>query len=311
MVDLRIYNLGPGVTDDFVSVLATRLAGSLQYLHLEHPAPTVTEFNTKAWSPKTLKVSTVDYVVECLPHLRSFGIGCVLENIQKDRSFIHRLFHLEHVEFIRIPEFTFDELLWAPLACSWKSLKVRDCPEVRPDDLDIVLRRLPKLLTLDWKFPDDTYYEGEKHELKTAVCRRLKTLILQNTCLGDQCLMRVSRVLSSLETLALANCEEIHRIRSSCARHYIIKELSSFMPDLYEAFEECLQDMKTLSVIGQTFYKEKELATAIEWMFRDAPGLQYLVFRNCKIGQSPTAFEEFCKIMSRTVTVIHTGTSPN
>lgn len=300
---MKIYNLG-ALTDGGLLALVTRLSKSLKILHLEHPAGS--EVKSQTTSEKSIRVGTIDHILEVCTNLKYFGIGCPIKNIKNDKSFLERLFEIESVTFLRVPELEFEPLLWASLNCSWKSLTVRDCPGIGPKDLDAVLRRLPQLESLDWRFTNDTYYDWVEHELKTASCRKLKTLVLENGFFSDQCLMRIFRVVSNLEFLALANCEEIHRIRPTCAQHYVLQELTSLMSDPYEVFEDCLMDLRSITFVSQKF-STKRLVASVNWLFRDAKDLEFIEFRDCSFGLSGSAEASFWAQMSRTLLVSQKG----
>lgn len=201
LTELRIHNIGT-LSDTGLIRIATSLAQTLQILHIEHPR----------MPERSLRVGTIAGIVKILPNLKHLGVGLPIENIRNDKNFLEGLCDLESLTFVRVPDLDFTQL--APdTEVRWKYLTVRHCPGMRPEDLDAVLRRLPLLISLDWRFPEDTYYEWEEYEIRTAACRRLQCLVLENAFLSDQCLLRLFRVTSRLDVLALSNCENIHRLR--------------------------------------------------------------------------------------------------
>lgn len=208
LVELRVYNLG-SLTDRGILEIASKLADTLRTIHLVH-SPSEDEH-----IGRSLRVGTIEELLRIIPNLRSLGIGLPLQNIQNNRSILERLFDLETLEFYNVPNLDFEELNMAPLASKWQHLTVRNCPGTSLEHLDAVLRRSPHLVTLDWRFPENFYQDWQECELKTASCRKLKTLVLENACLVDHCLRRILNVTSQLETLALSACDEIFQIRGS------------------------------------------------------------------------------------------------
>lgn len=81
----------------------------------------------------------------------------------------------------------------------------------------------------------------------------------------------------------------------------------SFLPDLYMAFEDCLGDIKTLTLIGQTFVDAKELVKALSWLFRDAMQFKFVELVDCQIGRDTKALQSFICEMSRFVLLSQKG----
>ena len=306
LVELRIYNLG-NLTDSGLIEIADKLSNTLQVLHLEHPMY-CPESNNLSLS-RGIRVGTVRTLLLSLTKLKSLGIGVPVQRVENDPMFIEDLFGLESLTLVRIPAIDFTTLHLGSSDAKWTSLVVQDCPGMRPEDLDAVLRRLPNLLSLEWRFPEHTYYNSACHELRFTVCRKLKRLILQNACLSDQCLMRILRVMSSLELLALAGCSEVNRVRSTCATHYVIKDMCSILPNIHDAFEECLFDMQSLVVLGQSFSDTKQFANNISWMFKMAKHLERVVLIECELGSDDSDLTTFVRTISKHVKVDVSGLS--
>lgn len=299
---MKIYNLG-SLTDNGILELVGRLSPTLKHLHLEHPKVRTDQGEVAEIADRDLRVGTIDHILKLCPALKSLGIGIALRGIKNDKSFLERMFDLESVTFLRVPDIDFESLMLVSLSGKWESLVVRDCPGMQPEGLEAVLKRLPKLVNLDWRFPVETYYDWTDHELKTAGCRRLKSMIVENGYFSDQCLMRIFRVLSNLETLALSNCGELHRIRPTCAHHYVLQECTGLLQDIYEVFEECLFDVRSITFIKQKYTSEKQLITCVNWMFRDARDLEFIEFRECSIGLANHSEDFFCKQLSNNLVV--------
>lgn len=242
-----------------------------------------------------------------LKRLRSLGIGCPIVGIRNEKNFMENLFELEELTFIGVPDIDFQQLQLAPLMSKCQSLTVRECPKLSALDFEAVLRRLPKLRQLDWRFPPDSFYDWTKYEIRSAGLRQLRSLTIANSSLSDQCLTRLLRVLSNLDALAISNCDDIHRFRDTCAQYITIESLSSFLPDLYDGLEECLFDLCRLVVIQQRFPDASTLGSSVEWMFRDGLRLKSIEFRNCQIGSSSESLGEMCKSLSKKLNVLRDG----
>lgn len=283
--------------------MANHVKNSLQHLHLEHLVHGGKHSNSEA-SPRDLRVGTINSLVSLLSRLRTLGIGCPIVGIRNEKNFMENLFDLENLTFIGIPDIDFQQLQLAPLMSKWRTLTVRDCPKLSALDFEAVLRRLPKLRRLDWRFASNYFYDWTKYEIKSAGLRQLRSLTIANSSLSDQCLTRLLRVLSNLDELAISNCDEIHRFRDTCAQFITIEALSSFLADLYDGLEECLFDMRGLVVINQRFTDASSLSTSIEWMFRDGLQLRYIELRNCQIGSSEKSVDEMCRSLMKKVNVV-------
>lgn len=301
---MKIYNLN-SLSDRGVLAIASHVKNSLQHLHLEHSLHG-DESNSHD-SYRGLRVGTVNGLISTLRRLRRLGIGCPIVGIRNEKNFMENLFDLEALTFIGVPDVDFQQLQSAPLLSKWRSLTVRDCPRLSALDFEAVLRRLPKLQELDWRFPVDSFYDWTKYEIKSAGLRQLQTLTIANSSLSDQCLTRLLRVLSNLDRLAISNCDEIHRFRDTCARYITIEALSSFLSDLYDGMEETLFDLSGLVVINQRFMDAISLRSSIEWMFRDGRHLEYIELRNCQIGASKESLDEMCRLLRKKLEVFRDG----
>lgn len=61
---------------------------------------------------------------------------------------------------------------------------------------------------------------------------------------------------------------------------------------LYEAFEGCLLEMRSITLVDQKFNISTDLERSLVWLFRDARQLEFVELRNCEFG-SATEGESF------------------
>lgn len=285
--------------------LISKVSSTLKHLHLEHP---VDPQRKSSDSGTGVDARTIESIIRMCPNLNSIGIGCQIMNINDNAAFLEGFLGIESIEFREVAKLKFCCLHTQGHACKWKKLVVTRCPGVGADDLDAVLKTVPTLESLEWRFTTDTYYDSIDHRLTTAVCRQLKRLVLEHAWLSDECLMKISRWFSDLELLAMANCKGIYRIREPCAQHLVLKDLTSFSEDLYTALEgDCLLSLHSLTLINQRLPKWNDLATSINWLFRDAKKLQCIELRHCDLGFGSDTTEKFRQQLSRQVNITMTG----